>query len=101
MSEEVRDALRQELPTALKDILHPILQEKVNGKIDKMREDLMAHNARHEEHMMRMMPIIEAFEFSERRWEDAQSAGWVAMKLSAFITAVGGAVLIVRQLFLR
>lgn len=71
----------------------------VNGKIDAMRGEIRAHNARHEEDMLKILPIIEAFETSERAVNTAKASGKIILWLAAFITAVGGAYLIVRQIF--
>ena len=49
--------------------------------------------------MERGVPVIEAYEFSERRIEDAKSTGRVAVALATFVSAMIGVVLLIKQLF--
>jgi hypothetical protein len=71
----------------------------VNGKIDAMRTEIANHNAKHEEDMVRILPIIEAFETSERAVNTAKASGKVVLWVAGFISAVGGAFLIIKQIF--
>lgn len=73
----------------------------VNGKIDTLKSMIISHNDAHEKDMKRMMPIIEAYEEAERRVEDAKRGGKAILWTATFITAVGGAWLVLRGVFFR
>lgn len=66
----------------------------VNGKIDDMKKT-------HEQDMKRMMPIILAYEGAERRLEDAKTSGKAILWVAGFITALGGAWLVLKTIFFR
>ena len=89
-------------PAQLKDIKRTIeatIQEKVNGKIERMDQKLDAHNASHENDMKRMMPVIEAFEKGKQDLDTAQRGGKIVLWVAATVTAIGGAYLIIVQVF--
>jgi len=71
----------------------------VNGKIDKLDKKIDEHNAKHEADMKRVMPIIEAFELSERRLADAKEGGRAVIYVAGFITAIGGAWLVLKNIW--
>ena len=75
------------------------IKTNVNGKIDKMREDLANHNEKHENDMRRLMPIIESYETAVRTTSDAKKVGTIAMWWAAFIIAMGSAFLTIKHLF--
>ncbi len=67
------------------------IKENVNGKVDKMREELYQHNQLHEADMRDIKPIIEAYAI-------AKTNGKFVIKMAGIITAIGGAVLVIKQL---
>lgn len=75
----------------------------VNGKIDNLTKKIDAHNLSHETDMQRVLPVIEAFEASEKFAADAKKKGKVVIiavaSIAGFVTAVGSAYLIVMQIF--
>lgn len=93
---------------ALKEDIARTIKETVNGKIDAnlkkiddIQEQICTHNKAHEQDMARIMPIVEAYETAERRVEDAKQGGRTIIWISGFITAVGGAYLIIKQILLN
>lgn len=60
----------------------------VNGKINKLQANVN-----------RMLPVVEAYEASQRALNDAKATGKFTLVVASFITAVGGAYLILRQIF--
>ena len=101
MTEEILTAVREEIKVTVNGKIDNIrnILEYQNSELRAAKLNLEVHNAKHERDMQRILPVIEAFEYSERRVEDAQSAGWLLIKLSGFVTALGGAYLIIRQVF--
>ena len=91
MTEEELGVLRAEIAFSIKTT--------VNGKIDALRGDIQEHNTKHENDMERMMPIILTYEASEAALNTAKTSGKVVLWIAGFITAVGGAVLVIKQLF--
>jgi hypothetical protein len=75
------------------------IKTTVNGKIDRINEKLDIHNQRHEKDMNRMMPIIESYEATERRLEDARASGAFIMKVVGVFIAIGSAWLLAKQLW--
>lgn len=43
------------------DVIRQTIKETVNGKIDRLKEIIEEHNAKHEKDMAEIKPIIEAF----------------------------------------
>jgi hypothetical protein len=88
---------------AIREGVGNAIKVNVNGKIDVLRREIEEHNKRHEQDMVRILPIIEAYEASERFAEDAKRNGKKAIMAvlwtGTFVTAVGGGWLILRQLF--
>lgn len=76
------------------------IQVTVNGKIDKLRIEVDDHNLSHAKDMQRIIPVIEAFEASEQFAKSAKTSGLVILWLAGFITAVGSAFLILRNIFI-
>ncbi len=91
MTEDDLKVLRAEIAFAIKTT--------VNGKIDDMRDDLKEHNEKHEQDMERLMPIIQAYESSEAALSGAKASGKVLLWIAGFITAIGGAWLILKSIF--
>lgn len=91
MDPETLEVIRSEIASSIK--------LNVNGKIDGMRADLTEHNIKHERDMERMMPIIEAFEQGQQDLHTAQKAGKVVLWIATTTTAIGGAYLVVRNIF--
>ncbi len=85
------EVLRTEIAFAVK--------MNVNGKIDGMRAELTDYNLKHEKDMKRMMPIIEKFEEAAQDIVTAKKGGKFVLWLSASITAIGGAYLVLRAIF--
>ena len=88
------------------ETIREAIQLHVNGKIDGMRLELGEirrnigdHNVKHEADMARMMPVIEAFEEGQRDIHSAKKAGKIVLWLAATVTAIGGAYLIIIQIF--
>ena len=75
------------------------IQITVNGKIDKIRERLDAHCEKQERDWDRIMPVVVAFETTNRALDDAKTSGKVILWVTGFITAVGGAWLVCRSIF--
>ncbi len=82
---------RETIAIAIKDV--------VNGKIDRLSTKIDEHNAKHEQDMVRIMPALESFEEWQRDKEVAAKSGKIVLWLAAFVTAVGSAWLIIRQIF--
>lgn len=87
--------------TLMREIIISVIKETVNGKIDTLRQEVTARGEQRNEDMKRIMPIILAYENGERRIDDAKASGKVVLWLAGFVTATGGAYLIVRQIFFR
>lgn len=98
VSDIVDNKLKKDL-VVMKDEIGKAIQISVNGKIDKMQKGLDIHNEKHENDMARMLPVIEAFETSQRFAQDAKSSGRVILYIAGFITAVGAAWLMLRAVF--
>ncbi len=64
----------------------------VNGKIDNLSRKLDENHEKHREDMTRILPVIEAY-------ETAQTSGRLAMKIGGAVTVLGGAWIIVKQIF--
>jgi ribosomal protein S17 len=63
----------------LQDDIRRTIQEKVNGKIERMEQKMDIHNQRHEADMKDIKPIIEAFDASK-------TGGKVVLWLATAIT---------------
>ena len=74
----------------------------VNGKIDSLRKQIDDHNIQNEVYLKRIMPVVEAYEASEKFAEDAKKSGKNIVKgtmwVAGLITALGSAYLIVRDI---
>lgn len=82
----------------LKEEVAKTIKETVNGKIDSMQKGMEAHSALHEQHMVRILPVVEAFEEAQNDLHSAKKAGKLVLWLAATITALGGAILIIQKL---
>lgn len=89
-----------------------VIRVIVNGKIDdareelrlrslEVKEDLDKYNLKHDNDMARIMPVLEAYETSQRVLTDAKISGKVILYISGFVTALGSAYLITRQIFMK
>ena len=110
----VSEGLKNAVPIADLLMIRECIQEAVtiginkdvNGGVKALRQEVsevrhavINHNLKHETDMIRIMPIIEAFETSERAVAAAKSGGKIVIWIAGFITALGGAYLIIKQLF--
>lgn len=93
MNDDLLEAMRSEIATAIKT--------NVNGKIDAISKKLDEHNVKHEKDMERMIPIIEAFEEGQRDLASAKKVGRGGLWLAGTITVIGGAYLVLRQIFFK
>lgn len=91
MDEQMLEVMRTEIAFAIK--------MTVNGKIDNIQRCIDAHNLSHEADMKRMMPIIEAFEQGQEDLAAAKRGGRFVLYLAGVISALGGAYLVVSQIF--
>lgn len=89
------DGIAEGLATAVPEAI----RINVNGKIDKMQSGLNTHNEKHENDMIRIMPVIEAYEEGQRDLETAKKGGRIVLWIATIITAIGGAWLVLKQLF--
>lgn len=80
------------------EIIRQTIKETVNGKIDRIEKKLDEHNAKHEEDMREIRPVIK--EFKERQIRDAfllqtgeriKWTGGVLLALAALYTIIKGA----------
>lgn len=83
----------------LKDALIKTVTLTVNGKIDGLTLKMDKHNEKHETDMKRILPVIEAYEISEKIVYGAKSTGKIALVLAGFVMTVGGAYLVIKQIF--
>ncbi len=75
------------------------IKENVNGKIDKIQLEITDNHEKHRQDMERILPIIEAYEASEQAVNAAKKGGKVVIGIATFISALGGAYLILKQVF--
>ena len=68
-------------------------------QIDDIRRDILFHNEKHDKDMVRIMPVILAFESGQRDLETAKRGGKLVLWLAATITAIGGAILVLKSIF--
>jgi hypothetical protein len=87
--------IREEISDAIK--------VTVNGKIDSLRTEVSDHNIQNEVYLKRIMPVVEAYEASEKFSADAQKSGMFVAKVMGWIVgtiiSVGSAYLIIRDIF--
>lgn len=67
--------------------------------IDEMRSNLNGSDIRYKASMVRIEPALLAFEQGQRDLATARRGGKAVLWLSAAITAIGGAILILKNLF--
>ena len=100
---QIEDSVKRNLPDnflqAIQDQIEYTIKKTVNGKIDKIDKKIDEHNFKHEADMQDLKPIIEAYKYSERRVADAKSSGRFIIWVAGGVTAVGGAVLVIKDLF--
>ena len=77
------------------------IQVNVNGKIDKMQKGLDIHNAKHEQDMIRILPVLTAFENAQGDLNTAKRGGKIVLWLAGSVSAIGGAYLVLRAIFLN
>lgn len=90
LTPEMLEVMRTEIAFAVKTT--------VNGKIDALSLKIDGHNTQHEKDMVRMMPVIEAFEGAQNDLNTAKKGGRVVLWLTATITSIGGAYLVIKQI---
>ena len=92
---------RADLERTIQEETKKGIKETVNGKLDRLDIKIDTHNERHERDMIRVMPIIEAYEASEKFANNAKRKGVATVKvmaaISGFVTVVGSAVLVLEQ----
>ncbi len=76
----------------IQETIEVTVTKVVNGKIDKISEKIDSHNVKHEADMVRILPVLEAY-------ETAQTSGKLLMKVGGGITVVGGAWLVLKSIF--
>jgi hypothetical protein len=91
LTAEMLEVMRSEIAFAVK--------MNVNGKIDNLSSKIDDHNTKHEKDMERMMPVIEAFEGAQDDLRTARKGGRVVLWIAAAITSLGGAYLVIKQIF--
>lgn len=92
--------MEQQLLAVIDSAVERGINKNVNGKIDKLTNLMIEHNKVHEEHMLRAIPVIEAYEQAKQDVEAGQRAGRFVIQVAGFIAAIGGAALVIRQFFL-
>mgnify|MGYP003395558043 CR=1 FL=1 len=75
------------------------IEASVNGGVRELRAEVAAHAERHEKDMEEIKPVIKAYQASERALDGAKTSGKMILWTAGFITAVGGAWLVLRQIF--
>ena len=107
--------MNEDIPTVIDTSVSKAIELYVNGGIRKLHEMLEHQNEKQEQfnvkvnnHMEveevfkdRVLPIIEAYEASERALDDARHSGLFILWCAGFITAVGGAWLVLREIFFK
>ena len=91
MTEKELKVLRAEIAFAIKT--------NVNGKIDALRLENEQWHMERKEDLERIMPVVLAYEASEQFAQNAKQSGKVVLWIAGFITAVGGAWLILKSIF--
>jgi hypothetical protein len=91
LSPEILEVIRTEIAFAVK--------MNVNGKIDNLSSKIDDHNTTHENDMKRALPVIEAYEEGQRDLKAARKAGRGVLLFSGAVTAIGGAYLVLKQIF--
>ena len=98
MTEQELQAIREEIARSIRI--------EVNGKIDKLQKGMDEHIVvclpaieNHDKVMERITPVLEAFESAQEDLAVAKRGGKLVLWVAATVTAIGGAILIVRQLF--
>lgn len=108
MSEEISKAIGQSVNGKINNV-HDLLeeqnivieahhQERIH-QIEEVRKEICDHNKKHEKDMERILPVVEAFEEGQRDLASAKKGGKLVLWLAATVTAIGGAILIIRALF--
>ena len=75
------------------------IDKYVNGKINMIDAKISNHVQEEIDFQQRLMPVIEAYETSQRALHDAQTGGKFVLWLSGSITAIGSAYLIIKHVF--
>ncbi len=76
----------------IQETIQVTVREVVNGKVDKISQKIDEHNTKHEADMVRILPVLEAY-------ESAQNGGRLALKIGTGVTVIGGAWLVIKQIF--
>ncbi len=72
------------MPDAIIKQIQETIEITVNGKIDKISTKIDEHNTKHEADMVRILPVLEAY-------ESAQNGGRLALKIVGVGTVLGTA----------
>ena len=80
-------------------LIESAVSKTVNGKIDKLLATVQTTADEHRKDMEDVRPIVIAYQTSQRALDDAKAGGRVILWVSGFITAVGGAYLIIMNIF--
>lgn len=94
---ELARALSKVNMPLIKEEIAKSIKENVNGKIDAMRRENEEWHLERKETMVRILPVVEAFEEWQQDKATAQKGGKIVIWLAATITAIGGAYLVVLQ----
>lgn len=111
----LKNIAREEATRVVREDVAHVIRVEVNGKIDEirrqnseqtlaiegLREFMNEHNIKHEESMNRILPVVEAFESAQGDLATARRGGKIVLWLAATITAIGGSLLVIRELFFR
>lgn len=96
----------QKLHEFIQEAIGTCIKTEVNGKIDYLQKGMDEHIKvclpaieNYVALMARITPALEAFETGQRDLASAKKGGKVVLWLAGTVTAIGGAVLVVRQIF--
>jgi len=100
--------MREDEAEAFKALISDTIKSTVNGKIDKLTLLMDDHNKKHEEdmkmvkgHIEQVTPILEKYETFQKTVEGTQSVGKIVIGVAVFITSVGAAYLMLKQLITK
>lgn len=97
---QINSAVEEGFKTfVLSEAFSKAIKTTVNGKIDKIDEKIDTHNTKHEKDMVRIMPVIEAYESAKADVATATKGGKLVLRLGATVTALGGVYLVMRMIF--
>ncbi len=94
--------IREEIAATIKVTVNgklDVLRKENNDGMKVIRDEIQDHNEKHEKDMVRLMPIIEAYESSKEAVDTAKRGGKVVIWITGAITGIGGAWLILKAIF--